>query len=284
MFDNDATGCFDQIIISLATIAALRLGMPHSAARMHLSVLLHMKYFVKTAHGISSEFYRVLHDYLLYGTGQESGAFPSIWLSLVIVLLTSLTILAPLTMSFADPWEHIFEERIADSFVDDTSNRCNDGLQEEAMPYTELIAKAQVMAQIWEHILYSSGGALELRKCFWYLLYWTWENGRLQLVMKIECPGIIALTSGHVPNYTVIPRLEVWEAHRILGVHLARDGNYQKEAAFLLDKANQYPVRLSTSRLSEMDTFIFHRSTYTPSMTYSLPVTTIDVKTLNRIQ
>jgi hypothetical protein len=39
MFNNDATGCFDRIIISLAMIAALRLGMPHSAARMHSSVL-----------------------------------------------------------------------------------------------------------------------------------------------------------------------------------------------------------------------------------------------------
>jgi hypothetical protein len=242
MFDNDTTGCFDRIIISLAMIAALRLGMPRSAAHMHSSVLLHMKYFVKTAHGISSEFYRVLCDYLLYGTGQGSGASPSIWLSLVIVFLNSLTILAPLAMSFADPWEDIFEERNADSFVDDTCNGCNDSLQEEAMPYTELIAKAQVMAQIWERILYSSGGALELRKCFWYLLYWTWENGRPQLVTKIECPGIIALTSGHVPNYTVIPRLEVWEARQTLGVRPAPDGNYRKEAAFLFDKANQYAV------------------------------------------
>jgi hypothetical protein len=103
-----------------------------------------MKYFVKTAHGISSEFYRVLRDYLLYGTGQGSGASPSSWLSLVIVLLTSLTILAPLTMLFADPWEDIFEERNADSFVDDMSNGCNDGLQEEAMPYTELIGATEM--------------------------------------------------------------------------------------------------------------------------------------------
>jgi hypothetical protein len=56
MFDNDATGCFDWIIISLTMIAALRLGMPRSAAWMHSSVLLHMKYFVKTAHGISTKF------------------------------------------------------------------------------------------------------------------------------------------------------------------------------------------------------------------------------------
>ena len=74
MFDNDATGCFDRIIVALAMIAALRLGMPRSAARMHSSALLHMKYFVKTAHGISEAYYRVLRDYLLYGTGQGSGA------------------------------------------------------------------------------------------------------------------------------------------------------------------------------------------------------------------
>jgi hypothetical protein len=37
MFDNDTTGCFDRIIISLAMIAALRLGMPCSAAHALVS-------------------------------------------------------------------------------------------------------------------------------------------------------------------------------------------------------------------------------------------------------
>jgi hypothetical protein len=53
------------ILFKMATsivvmIAALRLGMPRPAARMHLSVLLHMKYFIKMAHGISDSFYCVL--------------------------------------------------------------------------------------------------------------------------------------------------------------------------------------------------------------------------------
>jgi hypothetical protein len=109
-------------------------------------------------------------------------------------------------------------------------------------------------------------------------------NGRPQMAINLSCPGIIALTSGNVPNYQVIPRLEVWEARRTLGVRPAPDGNYRKEAEFLLFKANQYAVCFSTSRLSEMDTFIFHRSTYIQSMTYSLPVTTIDVAILNKIQ
>jgi hypothetical protein len=100
----------------------------------------------------------------------------------------------------------------------------------------------------------------------------------------VSCPGIIALTSGNVTSYTVIRRLELWEAQRTLRVCPAPDGNYQKEGEFLLNKANQYANRLSMSKLSEMDIFIFHCSTYVPSMTYSLPVMMFDPKTLNKIQ
>jgi hypothetical protein len=150
MFDNDATGCFDCIIVSLAMIAALRLGMPRPAARLHSSVLLNMKYYVKMAHGISNEYYKVTQDYLLYGTGQGSGASPSVWLSLMVVLLTTFTILALLSMSFADPWGDIFEERNADSCVDDTSDGYNHAHLETAMPFEELIAHGQACAQILE--------------------------------------------------------------------------------------------------------------------------------------
>jgi hypothetical protein len=217
-----------------------------------------MKYFVKTAHGISDAFYQVMRDFLLYGTVQGSGASPSVWLLIVACMLTALTVLAPLAMSFADPWGDIFEERNADSFVDDTYNGCNDSHLETAMPYTEMIANGQACAQIWERILCSSGRALELKKCFWYLVHWQWVNGRPEMAPNVSCPGIIALTSGNVPNYAVIPRLEVWEARRTLGVRPAPDGNFQKEGEFLLNKANQYATWLLASNLNEMDTFIFH--------------------------
>jgi hypothetical protein len=187
-------------------------------------------------------------------------------------------------MFFANPWGDIFKEQNADSFVDDTSKGCNDAHLETAMPYAKMIANGQACAQIWEWILYSSGGALELKKCFWYLVHWQWVNGRPEMAPNVSCPGMIALASGNVPNYTVIPRLEVWEARRTLGVRPAPDGNFQKEGEFLLNKANQYVTQLSASNLNDMDTFIFHRSTYVPLMTYSLPVKTLDTRVLNKIQ
>jgi hypothetical protein len=128
------------------------------------------------------------------------------------------------------------------------------------------------------------GGTLELKRCFWYLVFWQWVNRHPQMAPNMSCSWIIALTSGNVSNYQVIPRLEVWEAWWSLGVQPAPDGNFCKEGNFLLEKANQYATRLSMSRLSEMDMFIFHQSTYSLLMSYSLPVMMLDNKTLNKIQ
>jgi hypothetical protein len=46
---------------------------------MHAKALLGMQYYIKTAHGISENFYKVTQQFLLYGTGQSSGASPAIW-------------------------------------------------------------------------------------------------------------------------------------------------------------------------------------------------------------
>jgi hypothetical protein len=67
-------------------------------------------------------------------------------------------------------------------------------------------------------------------------------------------------------------------------VRPAPDGNYRKEVDFLFNKANRYATRLATSRLSKLDTFIFHQSTYIPLMMYSLSAMTFDTKTLNKIE
>ncbi len=51
--DNDATGCYDRIIVSLGMIACRRLGMPKAAIQAQTDALKFMKYAVKTVYGIS---------------------------------------------------------------------------------------------------------------------------------------------------------------------------------------------------------------------------------------
>jgi hypothetical protein len=90
-----------------------------------------MQYHVKTAHGLSEQFYKVTKQFLLFGTGQGSGASPAIWLTIITCLLSALTALAPLTMTFIDPWQELFDDCNANSYVDDTSSGCNDAHLDE---------------------------------------------------------------------------------------------------------------------------------------------------------
>jgi len=104
------------------------------------------------------------------------------------------------------------------------------------------------------------------------------------MVTSVSTKATIALTSVGVPVYGAIQQKETWEAMQTLGVLVTPDGNYWKEAHFLKEKADNYARRLLQSCLSKMDTYIFHCSTYTPSMTYSIGVTTLDKDKWNKIQ
>ena len=89
-FDNDASACYDRIIVALAMLAARRCGMPPNVVRLHSEALQFMKYTVKTMYGVSESNYHGTIFEPLFGTGQGSGASPSAWLSLVVLLLQTL--------------------------------------------------------------------------------------------------------------------------------------------------------------------------------------------------
>jgi hypothetical protein len=54
-FNNDASACYDRIIVTLGMLAARRCGMPENAVRTHATCLQFMKYMVKTKHGVSED-------------------------------------------------------------------------------------------------------------------------------------------------------------------------------------------------------------------------------------
>jgi hypothetical protein len=120
-FDNDASSCYDRIIVSLGMLAARKCGMPASAIRTHADALQFMRYTVKTVHGLSTDNYHGTVFAPLFGTGQGSGASPAVWLSLVVILLQTLDRLIPDRMNFQSIKGDIVHSRLSDAFVDDTS-------------------------------------------------------------------------------------------------------------------------------------------------------------------
>ena len=168
-FDNDASACYDRIIVNLGMLAARRCGMPLNAIQTHAEALQFMQYTVKTVHGISADNYSGTPFEPLFGTGQGSGASPAVWLSLVVILMNTLDHLTPERMEFQSPDASIKHSRLIDAFVDDTSLGFTDpGL----LSHTEMITRINHIAQTWERLLHFSGGSLNLSKCSWYIMYW----------------------------------------------------------------------------------------------------------------
>jgi hypothetical protein len=163
-FENDASACYDRIIVPLGMLAARRCGMPVEAVTLHADTLHHMKYRVKTVYGISDDHYTGTVDKPLFGTGQGSGASPAIWLSLVVILMHTLDRLIPDRIQFCSPDNTYRHSRLIDAFVDDTSLAFT---ADPAMQPTDMIKRMETAAQTWQQLLSHSGGALNLQKCSW---------------------------------------------------------------------------------------------------------------------
>jgi hypothetical protein len=70
-------------------------------------------------------------------------------------------------------------------FADDGMPGVNDADSEIPEQDDNLISRAQQDAQSWAHLLYGSEGALEVSKCFTYMVFHDWKSG-LPVLRKPE--------------------------------------------------------------------------------------------------
>ena len=270
-FDNNASACYDRIIINLAMLAARRCGMPTHAVQMHADALQFMRYAVKTVYGISESNYMGTIFEPLFGTGQGSGASPAAWLTLMIVLMQTLDRLVPERMRFTSPThEH---SRLMDAFVDDTALGFTDSV---IMSCPEMIQRLGEISQIWERLLFFSRGALNLNKCSWYIMYWEWKDGRPALRKADASDPDIVIKPGPQDTEATICRMSPDDETRLLGVFFSPTGSFSKHLSVRKDKADLYAVCLKSPKLKPRDVMVFHKAIYTPAMRYSLPAVAVD--------
>jgi hypothetical protein len=130
-------------------------------------------------------------DYFLFGPGQGS----ILWLICFALIFTSLSTTAP-AMWLRSIDKKVESRGVGTAFVDDTGLGCNQHSTPHGETDDALFSLLQTLAQGWERLLYSTGGALNLQKCFWFVLAWRWTNGNASLHSKKTLPGAIEMTSG----------------------------------------------------------------------------------------
>ena len=175
-FVNDAKSCFDRIVMLFPSILAQRLGMTENACRLFLKTLENIEYRTKTAHGISDATYSTTDDHTIHGPGQGSKAAPAIWTVVSCYLLAQMRLKSQ-GVTITDPKNELTHHQSSSGFVDNITHWNihirNSLLQPETT--TALHSATTTTAQWWENLLHSSGGTLELSKCFYYMFHWTFS-------------------------------------------------------------------------------------------------------------
>ena len=139
------------------------------AAAMHNKTHYKMQHSIKTRHGTLQP-YRGTNEDALEGTGQGSGASPAIWLIYSVSLLLSFRKFSQ-GMIVSRPFESLLVTILAIFYVDDGMPVINDSQEVDASPLELLLQQAKDATQSWERLLFASGGALEMSKCFAYVVY-----------------------------------------------------------------------------------------------------------------
>jgi hypothetical protein len=159
-------------------------------------------------------------------------------------------------------------------YIDDNTsatNRFVPWLQAHPEP-TALVDDLQKDAQIWERLLFTSGGLLKLRKCLYYVMAWKFDDeGRASLRPKADIPSL-KLTNGHDLDPKAINQHDCDAAHRYLGLWNSPSLSMKAHLQALSSKARTYSHRLYKSGLDKSDVWLAYFACFLLAMTFTLAV------------
>ena len=281
IFDCDAKGCYDQIIPALQTIFSRRLGVPIKTARLFAMLWSVCKHHVRTRNGVSSECYYASVGAALYGIGQGNGAGPAFWLSHLVVMFYVLDTLA-YGICFKTPQGDVEHRSTGMGFVDDVTLGCteknpiknNDDILETDNDRTKKVCKQITsMAQHWEKMLFADGGRLELKKCYWILISWKWIRGIAVMQTNEETPWEMNLHQSEADQTVTITRQTIKAAPKVLGCHIAVDGNSEKEFGRWRTEAIRFGTKVKKAKFKRTCGEKIYPTIWIPKLRYiSAPV------------
>ena len=174
---------------------------------------------------------------MLYGIGQGNGAGPAFWLSNLVVMFFVLDSLCK-GMGFTSPWGGKKYKSCGLGYVDDVTLGCtavdnvvdnDDIIIATESEEKQVMKEITNMGQIWESMLHTNGGLLELKKCYWILISWKWTKGVASLKTMDEVQGSMKVKYTETGENVTIPRKSVEASPRVLGCHVAVDGTWKGE-------------------------------------------------------
>jgi endonuclease/exonuclease/phosphatase family metal-dependent hydrolase len=267
---NDAKGCYDRIVHSVASICLQRLGMPQGPLKSMFETLQNLEHYVRSSFGVSESSFNAkeVNEVAIQGIGQGNGAGPQIWAAVSTVLLQALRSIGGGGMFTSAITNKTFQF-VGYAFVDDTDLVVTGGDNRSSDSTVESMQSA---LNTWEGCLRASGGAIEPAKTFWYGISFEWQNGNWKYQEGVDKELKVRDPTGEL---AVLEQVPVSEARRTLGVRLAPDGNDKEQAKFMMGTIRQWTESLRTNNLPRQYAWQSYRTTLWPKIRYALPATCI---------
>jgi hypothetical protein len=119
----------------------------------------------------------------------------------------------------------------------------------------------QDIAQHWEQLLFITGGALALERCFYVELEWSFPNDEHKLKDPGDLVTSIQLTSGNNYNdHVSIVQSGPSEGWCNFGAWIAPDGNNDVDLTVLCNRGLSISINIAASQLQHHEVSIAHKN------------------------
>ena len=281
--DNDASSCYDRIIMNAAGICSRQHGMHRNICIVNGRTLKEAKYHLKTQLGVSEEFYQHCEFYPIYGSGQGSGNSPVIWLVISSVLYDCYEERAHGAL-FETVDRTVSIRLYMVGFVDDANGQTNDFANPIQPSPEKLNEMSRHDVQLWNDLLWRMGGLLELPKCSYHHIRYQFAFNGNPVLMGGKVGPPIMLQSTPDSDPAELKCLSGYSSHRTLGYHKAPAGNQRTAFSKLKTKSDQMGKDLRSGPVTRRESWLCYFAIYLPSVGYTLPVSFYTKSQLETVQ
>ena len=283
-FNNDMKSCFDRIMAHIALLNIQSYGMPQELASIMGDFLQFARYYVKTGIGVSTTSYSHSNDSPVFGTGQGSTASMYIWGTLVSRLVDIHERVGHgAAYSYPDgnngPLLDIVIAIL--SFVDDC-NLSNTGEKHETVK--DILQRTQADAQLWNDLIRSSGGALQLTKCFMQVLRFVFATNGAPVIDTLNDSCKVTLTDRNTDRRIIINPISPYTTYKSLGTHQGISERSHAQFHTLHKKTLPLLRALVGAPVTPHQAFLHHSLCFVPSIGYPLSVCHLSQSQLHQLQ
>ena len=273
----DLKACYDRIVHNAASLALQRVGVRQSDIVSMFGTVQQLTHKVRTAFGDSAETYR--NDNPSYpipaqGTCQGNGSGPSVW-SIICSTIFDLLHKNGYGSSFCYAISRGLYNICGFAYVDD----CD--LFYLGDTPDNIIVGMQTMLTLWDELMEVTGAAIAPDKCWWYLVDFTWKNGKWKYSNTANTSQLKVRNKDGIEEQLEHQTFAI--AKEMLGVYLAPNGQQKTQLGVMKSKAKAWSTHIRASNLNQYSVWRAMNTTIIKTLEYPLVATTLTAEELKSL-